>query len=103
MSTTHFTTSIQPCSPQGRFANEPFTDFKAPENARAMQAALDTVATQLGREYDLIIGGQRIKTADKIRSINPARPAQVGAGSSLYSAIWATVCWSTCLMWATTA
>jgi 1-pyrroline-5-carboxylate dehydrogenase len=77
MSTTHFTTSIQPCSPQGKFANEPFTDFKAPENARAMKAALDTVATQLGREYDLIIGGQRIKTAGKIRSINPARPAQV--------------------------
>ena len=34
-------------------------------------------AAQLGREYGLIIGGERLKTADKIRSLNPARPAQV--------------------------
>jgi 1-pyrroline-5-carboxylate dehydrogenase len=71
------TTSIQPCPPQGGFQNEPFTDFKAPENVRAMQAALSSVADQLGREYDLIIGGRRIKTEDKIRSVNPARPAQI--------------------------
>ncbi len=42
-----------------------------------MQAALESVASQLGREYDLIIGGKRLKTAGKIRSINPARPAQI--------------------------
>jgi 1-pyrroline-5-carboxylate dehydrogenase len=42
-----------------------------------MQAALDAVASQLGREYDLIIGGQRLKTEGKIRSLNPARPSQV--------------------------
>ena len=70
-------TSIQPRSPQGGFVNEPFVDFKAPENAREMQTALDLVAGQLGREYDLIIGGRRIKTDSKIRSLNPARPAQV--------------------------
>jgi 1-pyrroline-5-carboxylate dehydrogenase len=69
--------SIQPRSPQGAFRNEPFTNFKAPENARAMRAALDTVASQLGREYDLIIGGQHSKTGEKIVSLNPARPAQV--------------------------
>jgi 1-pyrroline-5-carboxylate dehydrogenase len=77
MSTKNFTTSIQLCSPQGGFANEPFTNFKAPEIAHAMQAALDAVSNQLGREYDLVIGGQRIKTEGKIRSLNPARPAQV--------------------------
>ena len=32
---------------------------------------------QLGREYALIIGGHRVKTEGKIRSLNPARPAQV--------------------------
>jgi 1-pyrroline-5-carboxylate dehydrogenase len=77
MATKEFTTSIQPCSPQGGFVNEPFTDFKAPENARQMQAALAAVAGQLGREYDLTIGGRRIKTEGKIQSVNPARPAQV--------------------------
>ena len=70
-------TSIQPRSPQGGFANEPFVDFKLPENARRMQAALELVSSQLGHEYDLVIGGQRLKTGDKIRSLNPARPAQV--------------------------
>ena len=70
-------TSIQPRSPQGGFQNEPSIDFKAPENVRAVQTALDQVAAQLGREYDLIIGGDRIKTESKIRSLNPARPAQV--------------------------
>ena len=77
MATKNITNSIQLGSPQGGFANEPFIDFKAPENARKMQTALELVASQLGREYDLIIGGQRIKTKDKIRSINPARPAQI--------------------------
>ena len=71
------TNSIQPCLPQGGFQNEPFTDFKTPENARAIQSALSAVAGQLGREYDLIIGGRRIKTEGKIRSVNPARPAQI--------------------------
>ena len=77
MASTLLSTSIQPCSPNGEFANEPFTDFKAPENARKMQEALSLVASQLGREYDLVIGGERHKTDNKIRSVNPARPAQV--------------------------
>ncbi len=77
MATVALSTSIQPRSPEGAFRNEPFTNFKAPENHRAMQAALDHVAGQLGREYDLVIGGERFRTEGKIRSINPARPAQV--------------------------
>ena len=70
-------TQILSRSPQGGFANEPFVDFKSPENARAMQAALDHVGGLLGTEYDLVIGGHRLKTEGKIRSLNPARPAQV--------------------------
>ena len=77
MATATLTTQIQPRTPQGGFRNEPFTDFKTPENARAMHAALDHVASQLGREYDLTIGGRSIRTEGKIRSVNPARPAQV--------------------------
>ena len=77
MATASLSTEIQPRSPQGGFVNEPFVDFKTPDNARAMQAALDHVGSQLGREYDLIIGGNRTRTEGKIRSLNPARPAQV--------------------------
>ncbi|MGA2907385.1 MAG: L-glutamate gamma-semialdehyde dehydrogenase [Terracidiphilus sp.] len=69
--------AILPRSPQGVFANEPFTDFSNPENARSMRRALDLVASHLGVEYSLIIGGKRLKTAERIRSINPARPAQI--------------------------
>ncbi len=68
---------IEQRSPQGEFGNEPFVNFAASENERAMRAALDTVATRLGQEYDLIIGGHREKTKGKITSLNPARPGQV--------------------------
>src|SRR5271155_5229834 len=64
-------------SHQGPFINEPFFDFTKEENARKMRAAIERVRGQLGREYDLIIGGQRVKTADKIKSLNPAKPSQI--------------------------
>ena len=77
MATLTLPTSIQPRSPKGEFVNEPFTNFKEPENARDMRAALDLVGSQLGREYGLVIGGHRVMTEGKIRSLNPSRPAQV--------------------------
>src|SRR5580698_5546998 len=64
-------------SHQGPFINEPFFDFTKEDNARKMRAAIERVRGQLGREYDLIIGGQRVKTADKIKSLNPSKPSQV--------------------------
>ena len=77
MASVTLPTSIQPRVPQGTFKNEPFTDFKRPEIAREMRAALDLIAGQLGQEYDLVIGGEHFRTEGKIRSINPACPAQV--------------------------
>jgi 1-pyrroline-5-carboxylate dehydrogenase len=62
---------------EGPFVNEPLTDFTRDENARKMRAAIEKVRGQLGREYDLIIGGKRVKTKDKITSLNPARPSQM--------------------------
>jgi 1-pyrroline-5-carboxylate dehydrogenase len=62
---------------EGPFVNEPLTDFTKEETARQMRAAIEKVRAQLGREYDLIIGGKRVKTKDKIKSINPAKPSQV--------------------------
>ena len=59
------------------FVNEEFVDFTTAENKRVMQAALAEVERSLGQEYDLIIGGRHVKTAGKIVSTNPARPAQV--------------------------
>lgn len=62
---------------EGPFVNEPLTDFSKEENARKMRAAIEKVRGQLGREYDLVIGGKRVKTTDKIKSINPAKPSQL--------------------------
>jgi 1-pyrroline-5-carboxylate dehydrogenase len=62
---------------EGPFVNEPMIDWSKEENARKMRAAIEKVRGELGREYDLIIGGKRSKTPDKIRSIDPAKPSQL--------------------------
>jgi len=62
---------------EGPFVNEPLTDFSGPENARRMRDAIEKVRSQLGREYDLIIGDRRVKTQDKIKSLNPAKPSEL--------------------------
>ena len=64
--------------PETPFKNEPLVDFARNDAARrAMQDAIAKVRTELGREYDLVIGGRPVKTTDKIRSLNPARPSEV--------------------------
>lgn len=61
-----------------QFKNEPLLDFKGnPEHFRKMQEAVTEVRKELGREYDLVIGGQRIKTAEKFSSYNPAKRDEV--------------------------
>jgi 1-pyrroline-5-carboxylate dehydrogenase len=62
---------------EGPFKNESFVDFTKEDNVRKMRSAIEKVRGQLGREYDLIISGKRLKTSDKIRSINPAKPSEV--------------------------
>ena len=59
------------------FKNEPLTDFTDPANASAMEEALAKVASELGREYDLVIGGKKKKTRDRITSIDPSNPGTV--------------------------
>jgi 1-pyrroline-5-carboxylate dehydrogenase len=59
------------------FRNEALTDFTKEENAAAMRAALEKVKGQLGQEYPLVIGGERINTGNTLTSINPANRTQV--------------------------
>ena len=63
-------------SPQGEFRNTVLIDFSIEENARAMREALRRVHGQLGTEYDLVIGGDVVRTKDKIKSVNPAKPSE---------------------------
>jgi 1-pyrroline-5-carboxylate dehydrogenase len=60
-----------------KFTNEPSIDWSNPDNTRRMRAAIEKVRNELGREYDLVIGGRRIKTIAKTHSLNPARPLEV--------------------------
>lgn len=71
------TSVILPRTPQGEFRNEPFTDFSKSAHAHAMQQALERVGDLLGHEYDLVIGGERLRTEGKIQSHNPAKPKQI--------------------------
>ena len=73
------TAPVHPPAHAGRtlFRNEPATDFSRGDIRREMRAALDRVRGQLGREYDLVIGGHRVRTAEKIHSLNPTKPSQI--------------------------
>jgi 1-pyrroline-5-carboxylate dehydrogenase len=42
-----------------------------------MEDAMEEVRRELGREYDLVIRGERIKTPDKLHSYNPGHDSQV--------------------------
>src|ERR1700756_2808763 len=64
-------------SPRGEFRNTSYIDFTDPENARAMREALRQVHAELGTEYDLVIGGKMVRTKDKVKSLNPAKPSEV--------------------------
>ncbi len=77
MATMEAPPRVSPRLHETPFKNEAFVDFTREENVRKMRSALDKVRGQLGREYDLIIGGKRTKTSDKIKSINPAKPSEV--------------------------
>src|SRR5580658_1343543 len=59
------------------FTNESFIDFSKPENRRAMEEALQKVASEFGREYPMYIGGQKVTTTAKRTSTNPSHPSQV--------------------------
>jgi len=59
------------------FSNEPLASFREEANARAMRDAIAKVRGQLGRVYDLVIGGRRVRTQEKIQSLNPARPSEI--------------------------
>lgn len=53
------------------FQNTALTDWSDGKNVAAMEAAIDKVASQLGRAYPLIIGGERVATAETRDSIDP--------------------------------
>jgi 1-pyrroline-5-carboxylate dehydrogenase len=59
------------------FANEALTDFSNPTNRQAMQAALQQVKGEFGREWPLVIGGERVTSGAWIDSFNPCQKNQL--------------------------
>lgn len=59
------------------FKNEPFLDYSKPENAEAMNAAIEKVRGELGREYPIVINGEKISLDSKFESYNPANKTEV--------------------------
>jgi 1-pyrroline-5-carboxylate dehydrogenase len=59
------------------FKNELVLDFSQESNRTKQAEALALVQSQLGREHDLIIGGQRLKGNKTFKSINPSKKSEV--------------------------
>ncbi len=77
MSTEVMTESLARNRTLSEFRNEPLTDFSKPQNKSAMEAALEKVKSEFGREYPLVIGGQRITGLKTFDSINPSHKGQL--------------------------
>ncbi len=58
------------------FRNEPYRDFTQPEHRQDMLNVLALVRSQMGREYDLLIGGAPQKGNGTFVSVNPSRPSE---------------------------
>lgn len=59
------------------FKNEKFTDFSKKSNLDAQNQALAEVKKKLGRTYEIVINGKRIKTENKINSYNPSNKSEL--------------------------
>lgn len=59
------------------YRHELFTDFSKEENIKAFKAGLNLVEGYLGKDYPLVIGGERITTDKKVVSFNPANKDEI--------------------------
>jgi 1-pyrroline-5-carboxylate dehydrogenase len=58
------------------FKNEPLTDFAKEDNRKAMQAAIDKVRGEIGREYPVVVGGERMTGFKTFDTINPSKKTE---------------------------
>src|SRR5467141_392189 len=59
------------------YENAPLTNFVHQENQDKMRKALSDMRTRLGKEYPLVINGEKVFTGKTIASINPSSPEDV--------------------------
>lgn len=63
--------------PIPKFQNEPLLDFSKPTNRKAQEAAIKKVRAEFGKEYPIVIGGEKIYTQAKFNSYNPSKSSEV--------------------------
>ncbi|MBM3335923.1 aldehyde dehydrogenase family protein, partial [Candidatus Sumerlaeota bacterium] len=59
------------------FKNESLTDFSKEENQRKMEEAIARVESMFGREWSMVLGGERVRCKDQFLSHNPSDPDQI--------------------------
>lgn len=59
------------------YKTEPLADFSIEGNQKAYKEAIQKVQKDLGKDYPLVIGGEKIFTDEKITSYNPAKKTEV--------------------------
>ncbi|MGQ9705891.1 MAG: L-glutamate gamma-semialdehyde dehydrogenase [bacterium] len=59
------------------FKNTEIIDFSLEQNRRKMEEAIKRFSSEIGREYPLIIGGEKVFTEKKFDSINPSLKSEV--------------------------
>jgi RHH-type proline utilization regulon transcriptional repressor/proline dehydrogenase/delta 1-pyrroline-5-carboxylate dehydrogenase len=64
-------------TPSDAYQNASLTNFVYRDSQEKMRAAIEQIRGRLGREYSIIIGGDRIRTGKTIASRNPSNPEQV--------------------------
>src|SRR6266567_788277 len=63
--------------PGDTYENAPLTNFAQQENQEKMRKVLSEMRARLGKEYPLVINGEKIFTGKTIASINPSLPEDV--------------------------
>jgi len=59
------------------YETEPYLDFSDPSTRQAFERTLDEVRSRLGRDYPLVIGGERVDTGEYLTSVDPCDPDRV--------------------------
>jgi 1-pyrroline-5-carboxylate dehydrogenase len=60
-----------------KFKNEAVLDFTKPVNRKRQSEAIEKIRTELGKEYPILIGNERITMPQKFNSYNPSRQTEV--------------------------
>ncbi|HMK39275.1 MAG TPA: L-glutamate gamma-semialdehyde dehydrogenase [Bacteroidota bacterium] len=60
-----------------KFKNEPLVDFSKPALKKKQESAIAALRESLGREYPIVIAGERVTAPGKFSSFNPSRSTEV--------------------------